>query len=242
MKYKKNKNRKVLAIIPARGGSKSIHKKNIRKLYQKPLIEYSIICAQKSKYVNRIIVSTDDRKIANIAEKAGAEVPFLRPKKLSADNSKTLDVTKHVLEFLGAKESYKPDIITHLQPTTPFRTSAMLDKSIQMLQNSNATSVLGVKKIKTHPYRAFWPSQKYLKPFKKNFLKFHQRQLFPECYYPTGSIYTYWHKTLEKYGTIYGPRIKPLVVGENEISLDIDSPFDFFVCEMILRYWKKFKI
>jgi len=159
MKYKKNKNCKVLAIIPARGGSKSIHKKNIRKLYQKPLIEYSIICAQKSKYVNRIIVSTDDRKIANISENAGAEVPFLRPKKLSTDNSKTLDVTKQVLEFLDAKESYKPDIITHLQPTTPFRTSAMLDKSIQMLQNSNATSVLGVKKIKTHPYRHFCINQ-----------------------------------------------------------------------------------
>lgn len=238
MKSNKNRNLEVLAIIPARGGSKSIHKKNIKILYNKPLLEYSITCAQNSKYVSRIIVSTDDKKIANIAKKAGAEVPFLRPRKLSKDNSKTIDVIKHTIEFLNVSELYTPDIITHLQPTTPFRTSFQLDKSIKLLINSNATSVLGVKKIKTHPYRTFWPSKKYLKPFKKNFLDFHQRQSFPNCYYPTGAIYVYWYKTLEKYGTIYGPRILPFI---DKNSIDIDTPFDFFMSEMKLRYWKNFE-
>ena len=240
MKSRINKNFEILAIIPARGGSKSIPKKNIKNLFNKPLLEYSINCAKNSKYVTRIIVSTDDKKIATIAKKAGAEVPFLRPKKLAKDDSKTIDVIKHAVEFLDLSESYKPDIITHLQPTTPFRTTSQLDKSINLLINSRATSILGVKKIKTHPYRAYWSSKKYLTPFKKNFLDYHQRQSFPDCYYPTGEIYVYWYNTLKKYGTIYGPKILPFI-DKNSINIDIDTPFDFFVSEMKLRHWENFE-
>ena len=163
-----------------------------------------------------------------------------RPKKLAKDNSETVDVIKHTIEFLDSSESYKPDIITHLQPTTPFRTTSQLDKSINLLINSRATSILGVQKIKTHPYRAFWPSKKYLKPFKKNFLDYHQRQSFPDCYYPTGAIYVYWYDTLKKYGTIYGPKILPFI-DKNSINVDIDTPFDFFISEMKLRHWKNFE-
>ena len=106
---------------------------------------------------------------------------------------------------------------------------------------TNAEIVVGVKKIKTHPYRSFWPNGKFLKPFKKNFLKFHQRQMFPECYYPTGEIYAFWTENLNKYGEMYGPKIQGIIKPEKEIKNDIDSLFDLFVCEMRIKYWDKYQ-
>ena len=90
------------------------------------------------------------------------------------------------------------------------------------------------KKIKTHPYRAFWPNGKYLKPFRNDFLKFHQRQLFPTCYYPTGEIYTFWFSTLKKTGNLYGSKIFPFYL-KNHISMDINTKLDFFLTEMMLK-------
>ncbi len=107
----------VLAIIPARGGSKSIPLKNIQKLGNKALIEYTITAAKKSKEINKIIVSTDSKKISTISKKIGAEVPFLRPKKFSQDNSPAMDVIKHTLKFLKEKQSYVPEIVTILLTT-----------------------------------------------------------------------------------------------------------------------------
>jgi len=101
--------------------------------------------------------------------------------------------------------------------------------------------VLGVSKIKTHPYRAFWPNGKFLNPFKKNFLKYHQRQMFPSCYYPTGEIYVFWTSNLKKFGDIYGSKIQGIVKPENEISHDINNLFDLFICEMRIKYWKQYQ-
>lgn len=230
----------ILGIIPARSGSKGILCKNIQKLNNKPLLAYSIVAAKKSKLVNRVIVSTDDQKIASIAKNFGAEVPFLRPKNLASDKTQQIDVIKHVLKKLDKQENYVPDIVINLQPTSPLRTSNMIDKSIILLRKTNATSVLAVKKIKTHPYRAFWLPKKYLKPFRKDFLKFYQRQMFPPCYYPTGAIYTFWYSNLKKYNNIYGPRILPLKSNKPEVNIDVDSVFDFFVAEMILDKWNSF--
>jgi len=232
---------KILAIIPARGGSKGLPKKNIQKLAGKPLLVHTIIAAKESKLINRIIVSTDDKEISKVATKSGVECPFIRPKKISGSNAKVLDVVKHVLKFLKKKESYMPDIVTILYPTAPFRTSKMIDKSVRILTSSNADIVVGVKKIKTHPYRSYLLKNNYLKPLRKDFLKYHQRQTFPPCYYPTGAIYTFFDKTLEKYENIYGPKIKPLITSEEELAPDIDSLFDLFINEMKIRYWKKYK-
>jgi CMP-N,N'-diacetyllegionaminic acid synthase len=229
----------VLSIIPARGGSKGIPLKNIQKLNGKPLIEYSISAAKNSKYVNRIIVSTDNEKIAKISKKLGAEV-IDRPKYLSQDRTATVDVVKHLLKILSKKENYSPSVITLLQPTTPLRNSHLIDKSIKLLVDSKADTVLGVKKMKPHPFRSFWLSEKHLKPLYPDFLKFHQRQLLPDCYGPTGSIYTFWTKTLLKYGQMFGPKIKPLVISSDTINVDIDSKFEMFVNEMVLKYWKSY--
>ena len=230
----------ILGIIPARSSSKEILCKNIQKLNNKPLLAYSIVAAKKSKLVNRVIVSTDDQKIASIAKNFGAEVPFLRPKKLSQDTTPTLDVIIHSLNYLSKYESYKPNIVTLLQPTTPLRTENEIDSSIKLLKKTKSDIVLGVQKIKTHPFRAFWLKRKYLKPFKTNFLKYHQRQKFPIYYYPTGSIYTFWYKNLKKYDHIYGPKIYPLIL-DNEINIDIDKLFDLFIAEMKIKNWNSYK-
>jgi len=229
----------ILGIIPARGGSKGIRNKNIRILAGKPLIYYSIRSAKNSK-INRIIVSTDDTKISKIAKSAGADVPFMRPKKFSKDSSSTLDVVNHAIDTLLKKENYHPDIITILQPTSPLRTSKMITNSINLLKKSKCTSVISVSKIKTHPYTAFWMEKNYLKPFKSNFTKFNRRQTFPSLYYPTGSIYTFWYDTLRQNNSIYGTRIKPMI-SKDEIEIDIDTPFDLFMSEMILLHWKKYR-
>lgn len=230
----------ILAIIPARGGSKGIPLKNIKKLGEKYLIEYSILAAKNSKQIDKIVVSTDSNRIANISKRAGAEVPFLRPKKFSKDNSTIIDVIKHALKFLSVNQSYTPEIIVILQPTSPLRTTETINKSIRMLKKSNATCILSVSKVKTHPYASFWYNKKYLKPFKSDFEIYDRRQKNPSLYHSTGSIYAFWHDTIKKYDSIYGPKIMPLIE-EDEFNVDVDNEFDFFVCEMKLLHWKNFK-
>ena len=231
----------ILAIIPARGGSKGIPLKNIVPLADKPLISYSIDSAKKSKFITRIVVSTDNQKIASIAKKFGADVPFLRPQKISKDNSSTQDSIVHALEYLENSESYIPEIVVLLQPTSPLRNYENIDKSIRKLNREKSDIVLEISKIKTHPYRSFWPNGQYLKPFKNNFLRFHQRQQFPTCYYPTGEVYAFWAKNLKKFGNIYGTKIQGIIKSPDEFSNDIDDLFDLFICEMRLKYWKQYE-
>jgi len=232
----------VLAIIPAREGSQGILKKNIRKIHGKPLIEYSIKTAQKSNKVTRIIVSTDDSKIAKISQSLDAEVPFLRPKKFAKKNSLTIDVIKHALNFLESTESYVPDIVTILQPTSPLRSSSLLDSSINLLIKSKATSVISVAPVKQHPFTSFSYKNKFLKPYKSDFENYSIRQKRLPLYFPTGAIYTFWYDTIKKYDSLYGPKIKPIVIHDAILNIDIDEKFDFFIAEMILSHWNTFII
>jgi len=229
----------ILAIIPAREGSKGIPHKNIQKLAGKPLIYYSINSAKISKCFNKIIVSTDDEKIAKISKVYGAEVPFLRPKNISKDSSSTIEVIKHTLEFLKKNQNYIPDIIIVLQPTSPLRTSNLIRNAIQILKKSNSTSVISVSKIKKHPFSAFWLKSRLLKPFKQNFTEYNRRQKYPDLYFPTGSIYAFWNETIKKYNSMYGPKIKPILLDVENI--DIDDKFDLFLAEMIIKNWNKYK-
>ena len=123
--------KKVLAVIPARGNSKSIKNKNIKLLFGKPLIYYSINIAKQSKLINRVIVSSESKKIINIAKKYGAEAPFIRPKKFSKDNSRDLGVFLHCLKWLKKKENYIPDLIVNLRPTYPFSSVNIIIKDIK---------------------------------------------------------------------------------------------------------------
>jgi CMP-N,N'-diacetyllegionaminic acid synthase len=228
----------VLGLIPARRNSKGIPLKNIKKLGGKFLIEYTINSAKKSHTINKIIVSTDDLKISQISKKAGAEVPFLRPKSLSKDSSPSIDYVKHTLEKLK-NEDYIPDVVVILQPTSPFRSWKNIDKSIKLLKN-NITSIVSVSKINKHPYASFYLKNNFLTPFKNDFSKYYQRQLFPELFFPTGSIYTFRTENIQKYNTIYGNKIKPLLIKDPIENIDIDSPFDFFIAKSILKSKPKF--
>ncbi len=231
----------VLALVIARRCSKKIPMKNLRKLVGKTLVEHSILSAKNSKLINRIIISTDSQEIARIAKHAGAEVPFIRPKKYSRDSSSQLEVIKHALSFLKKNESYIPDIVTILHPTNPLRTPKLLDRSIRVLKKTNADLVLGVHIVSTHPYRSFWYRKGYLKKFISNFDKYYQRQLFPALYFPTGDIYTFSYESYKNSGKIFGKKIKPLFLKENEVSVNIDKTFDLFIAEMTMKYWNKYK-
>ena len=236
----KNKDLKILAIIPARANSKGIPSKNIQKLGELPLIAHTIRSAKNSTKVNRIIVSTDNKKIAKIAMECGADVPFLRPKKFSRNSSSTLDVVQHTIQYLQKVENYTPDIITILLPTSPFRSSDLIDKSIKLLKKTNATSVVSVFKSKEHAFKAFLPNRGFLKPFKSDYGKYYQRQKLPDFYHTTGAVYTFWFDTLKKFGHYYGPRMKPLISHYDEMNVDVDSVFDLFIAEMTLKHWKNY--
>ena len=222
----------VLCIIPARGGSKRLPLKNIKLLNEKPLIQYTIETAKKSGVFNKIIVSTDLEKIARVAKKNGVEVPFLRPKSISEDKTLSIEVIKHAVNFLKHEQNYNPDIICLLQPTSPLRQKNIIKKAYQLLLKSNASSVIEISKIKTQLEGMFTVKRNYLK-------KIIVKQKLCDYYYPTGSIYIFWHKTLQKYNSIYGPKIK-YIINRQEEFVDIDTKFDFFIAEMIIKNWNSF--
>jgi len=233
--------KKYLCIIPARGGSKGIPLKNIQKVCGKPLIEYSINAAKESKLIDRVIVSTDSKQIAKVAKKAGAEIPFIRPKKISNDHTSQYDVVQHAIKFLLDEESYVPDTITILQPTTPIRTGKIIDKSINLLKRTKSTSVISVSNVKDHPDIIFKQKKEFLKPLNKNFEKHSTRQFRTQLYAPTGSIYTFWYETLKNHKSMYGPKIKPLIIKEQEFNIDIDTIYDLFLSEMTISNWVQFR-
>jgi len=230
----------VLAIIPARGGSKGVKLKNLKKLGNKPLIEYSIKSA-KIPIINRIVVSTDNEKIAKFSKSLGIEIPFLRPRGISGDKATNFQVIKHTLNTLEKNEGYIPDVVVLLQPTSPLRPTNLIEKSIKLLIKTKATSVISVKQVKTHPFFSFSYNKKFLHPIKDNFEQFKRRQSRPTLYFPTGSIYVFWSKTIKKYDSMYGPKTKPIIVNDEYWNMDLDSEFDFILCENLLLNHKKKK-
>ena len=143
-------NKKVLALIPARGGSKGIKDKNIYPLYGKPLIAYSIDCARNSKYIDDVVVTTDSIKIADVAKKYGASVPFLRPAELASDTSKSIDAIVHAIQWLEKHEE-KFDICVLLQPTSPLRTTEEIDEALEKFVESGEKSLVAVSLVSDNP-------------------------------------------------------------------------------------------
>lgn len=220
--------RKIVTIIPARGGSKSLPKKNIRLLNNKPLLCYSIEYSKKSNIVNKTIVTTDSQEIACIAKSCGAEVPFLRPSVHAQDDTRDYAFMRHALDYFESiGEIY--DIYVLLRPTSPLRPEGLIEKAIEILENNpTATSIRSIAKIKEHPYRA-WEINKNgsMKGYVKNIEEAYNipRQELPEIYFQTGDIEVIRRETILK-GNISGDNVYPLIINHGEM-VDIDEVSDF---------------
>ena len=181
----------ITAIIPARGGSKGIPDKNIKIIGGKPLIAWTIETARRSKYIDRVITTTDSDKIAGICKEYNCEVPFMRPKHLANDSAKGTDVILHTLDWLKLKK-IDYDYFILLQPTSPLRTTKHIDEAIEILISSeNANSLVSVKKVNQHPY---WMKRinndGYVEEYQKdNEINYHNRQELPDLYVNNGAIY-----------------------------------------------------
>lgn len=235
-------NMEVVAIIPARGGSKSIIRKNIKLLNGYPLIAYSIAAGLQARTVTRVIVSTDDEEIARIARQWGAEVPFLRPSELAEDDTHDLPVFQHALEWLKKNEGNRPELIVHLRPTSPFRRLYHIDDAVNaLIQCPEADAVRTVCVPFQNPYK-MWTidSDDFLQPLIEgpgpeayNM----PRQELPEVYWQTGYVDVTRRKTILQLGSITGRRILPMVIDGSE-WVDIDSLTDWMLAEHLLASGK----
>ena len=229
----------ILALIPARGGSKSIPQKNIKPLAGHPLIAYSIAAARQSRRVTRTIVSTDDDEIACTAQSYGAEAPFLRPDELARDDTTDLPVFTHALHWLKEKEGYQPDVVIQLRPTSPLRPPDCIDQAVQiLLDHPEADSVRGVIPSGQNPYK-MWrvDEQGHIKPLLAlpNVVEPYNapRQSLPQTYWQTGHIDAIRVSIILKKDSLTGEVIYPLFI-DPRYAIDIDTLRDWQRAEWII--------
>ena len=232
--------REILAVIPARGGSKGIPRKNIREFAGYPLIAYSIAAGLQAEQVTRILVSTDDEEIAQVAHDFGAEVPFLRPSELAQDGTPDLPVFEHVLDWLEDNEGYQPDFVVQLRPTSPIRPRGLLDRAIQILiDNPQKDSVRGVVPAGQNPYK-MWQidAQGELIPLlslahiKEPYNA--PRQALPPVYWQTGHIDVIRLEVILEKRSMTGDRIMPVRI-DPAYAVDIDTPKDWERYEWLVQ-------
>lgn len=219
----------VVAVIPARGGSKGIKKKNLVVINNKPLVAHTIEQALAVEAIDRVIVSTDDEEIRRVSLAYKAEVPFLRPKELAEDHVLDLPVFEHALRFLE-EEGCRPELIVHLRPTAPYRKPEWIREAIRLLrQNPEADSVRSVSEVQQHPYRMFRIDEKgFLAPVMKHehpipYLL--RRQDLPLVYYYNCVIDVTRPRTIFLKKSMTGDKILPYFIDPDEV-IDIDSPRD----------------
>jgi len=222
-----------ISIIPARRGSKGIPRKNIRLLISKPLIVYTIESAKKSKYLNRIIASTEDKEIAEISKKYGAEV-IERPAKFAKDDAPALPVFQHVVDFLEKNDKYKPDIIVILQPTSPLREGRDIDRAIEKLLQTNCDSVVSVCEFDHSPYWAYKLNGDKIEYFVKSKYNTARRQDLPKIYRPNGAVYVTRRKILIEENRVLGGDTRAIIM-PLERSVDIDTELDFKFAEFLIK-------
>ncbi len=225
---------KVLALIPARGGSKGIPGKNIKPLAGRPLIEYTIAAARKSGLLTDIILSTDSIDIARVAEKAGAEVPYLRPEFLALDATPTIEVVVHAVDFLH-KAGRDYDAVCLLQPTCPFRTDGFIDQAIVRFLESGYDSLVSVLPLpeKYNPHWVFEESGNHLlKPATGESEIISRRQNLPPAYYRDGSVYLTRISVITEMHSLYGRSIS-YIVSDQTFHINIDNPEDWLKAEEI---------
>jgi N-acylneuraminate cytidylyltransferase/CMP-N,N'-diacetyllegionaminic acid synthase len=228
-------NNETLGLITARGGSKGLPRKNILPLAGKPLIAWTIEAALQSNLLSRVIISTDDPEIADVGRKCGAEVPFLRPDELAQDNSPSIASVFHSIHWLADHENYCPEYVMLLQPTSPLRSPEDIQRTIQIIQEHKADSVVSVTAVHQHPYwmKTIIPDGK-LVDFLTTERSYARRQDLPTAYALNGAIYLTKRDVLLARGSFYGDNTFAYVM-PSECSIDIDTPWEFHLAELILK-------
>ena len=231
----------ILTLIPARGGSKGIPRKNIRSFAGYPLIAWSIAAAKQSELVTRIIVSTDDEEIASVAHECGAETPFLRPSEFAQDNTTDLPVFEHALQWLEENEIYMPEFVIQLRPTSPIRPIGMVDNAIRiLLEHDDADCVRGVVPAGQNPFKMwrFSGEDKPLSPLLEvpGIAEPYNapRQILPPVYWQTGHIDAIRVSTIKNKKSLTGDVIYPLVI-DPRYTVDIDNLSDWAKYEALAR-------
>ena len=226
---------KILALVPARGGSRGIPGKNIRELSGKPLLAYTAEAARQSNLFDRTVLSTDSEKIAAVGRRFELDSPFLRPAELAADDTPMLPVVEHALEQL-ADDGFEADIIVLLQPTAPLRRPHHIQDAIQILRNTGCDSVVSVVEVPRHysPDFVLRLENDRLRPFLPQGERVHRRQDARQSYSRDGTVYAFWRSTLTKYGSIYGEDCRPFVIPRRE-SINLDNEDDWLAAERWLR-------
>lgn len=230
--------RDVLAVVPARGGSKGIPSKNIARLAGRPLLAYTVDAARDAG-VARIVVSTDSEEIAATARACGAEVPFLRPASLARDTTPGVPPLLHAIRWLEAHEGYRPTYVVNLQPTSPFRTAGDIQEAVRLARWERADSVLSVMPVERHPY---WMKRIGRNGRLHDFIQLRgpipRRQDLPPLYALNGGIYLARREVFLRWGSWYMDRTYAYIMPP-ERSLDIDTPWDWHLAELILTDQKR---
>ena len=227
--------RELLALVTARGGSKGVPHKNMKLLQGKPLIAWSIEAAKESPSVGRIVTSTDDEEIAEVARGWGSEVPFRRPPELARDVSPHIQVVVHALEWLERYEGYRPEYVLLLQPTSPLRTTEDIEAAVAIAEARNADAVVGVEESPHHPFLVKRLAEDgTLADFVTTDMAYLRRQDLPMAYVVNGAIYLNRREPLLSEETFLPRQTYPYVMPQ-ERSMDIDTPWDWFLVELVLR-------
>ncbi len=225
----------MIAIIPARSGSKGLPGKNIRLFNNIPLICHTIECAQKSKNITRVVVSTDDDEIASISRNYGAEVPCLRPAKLASDTSMAMDAYLHMIDFISQKSLTSIEAFLALLPTVPLRESIDIDNAIQIYRDKDADSVISVTES---PVPIYWyrkiNAEGILVDYKNDFDATLNRQEVEITYIPNGAVYVFNTEKLRSSREYYLEKTYPYIMPK-ERSIDIDTLSDFEYAEYLFK-------
>jgi CMP-N-acetylneuraminic acid synthetase len=233
---------RVLAVVPARGGSKGIPRKNLQLLGGTPLVARAVQAGRAARLVSRVLCSTDDVQIADAARAAGAEVPFLRPPELARDSSEDWPVFVHALEWLAQHEDWVPDLVVNLRPTSPLRRAEHVDDAIRLLLDTGADSVKAVCLARQHPHKMWLrqpPGGPFLQPLLTTPFRLARgpdvpRAELEDVYWQNGIVDVTRREIIVEQHQMIGGRVAGLVT-EPADSIDVDTPLDLALAELLLR-------
>ena len=224
----------TLGLIPARGGSKGVPGKNVRALAGRPLVAWTIETARACARIDRLVVSTDDERIAEVCRRSGAEVPFLRPAELAADDTPDRPVYDHAVDWLAGSDGYRPDAVVWLRPTAPLREPGDIDRALDLLVETGCDTVRSVCRAEHHPYWMRTLDGDRLRPLldAADDAVFHRRQLLPAVYRLNGAVDVVRCSSAAERGELFAGDVRGYVMPP-ERSVDLDTELDFALAELL---------